>query len=160
MDDLFFMKMALSQAVTAAEEGEVPVGAVIVYKGEVIALEHNRREQLRDSTAHAEMLAIKKACEYLGTWRLTGCTAFVTLEPCIMCAGALLNARIDRVVFGAGDATMGACGSLFSVNNFPTMYHHFEVVGGVLNDECALLIKEFFSKRRKEDKYKKREEKP
>ena len=155
MNDLDFMKIALAEAIKAADEGEVPVGAVIVQDGLVIACEHNRREQLKDSTAHAEILAIKKACEKLGTWRLSGCTAYITLEPCIMCGGALLNSRIERVVYGAGDATMGACGSLFNVNDFPSMYHHFELIGGVLGEECALLMKEFFAKRRKEEKYSK-----
>jgi len=155
MDDLFYMNVAYEEATLAANEGEVPVGAVIVCNGEIIAKEHNRREQNKDSTAHAEMLAIKKACERLGTWRLTDCTAYVTLEPCIMCSGALLNSRIDRVVFGAGDATMGACGSLMNVNNFPDMYHHFEVCSGIMADECASLITDFFVKRRKEGKFKK-----
>ena len=146
-NDITYMNMALALAKQAAELGEVPVGAVIVKDGEIIAKAHNERELLPDATAHAEVLAIRRACAVLGTNRLSGCTLYVSLEPCTMCAGALVNARIDRVVFGAYDARAGACGSLLRIQKYP-LYFMPEFEGGVMERECAGVLTEFFAKKR------------
>lgn len=146
-NDITYMNMALALAKQAAELGEVPVGAVIVKEGEIIAKAHNERELLPDATAHAEVLAIRRACAALGTNRLTGCTLYVSLEPCPMCAGALVNARIDRVVFGAYDARQGACGSLLRIQQYP-LYFMPAFTGGVMELECAEVLTEFFAKKR------------
>ncbi len=146
-DDLFYMQQALSLAKEAAADGEVPVGAVIVRDGEVIASARNRRENGRSALLHAELEAIGIACERLGGWRLTGCTLYVTLEPCPMCAGAIVNARVPRVVFGAGDARAGAFGSMLDLRNYP-LGHKPEVVRGVLREECAAVLRDFFRARR------------
>lgn len=147
MTDMEFMQKALAPAKEGAALGEVPVGAVVVKDGEVIAAAHNEREILPDATAHAEVLAIRRACAALGTNRLSGCTLYVTLEPCPMCAGALVNARVDRVVFGAYDARGGACGSLLRIQQYP-LYYMPAFEGGVLAEECAALLTDFFAKKR------------
>ena len=145
------MRAALAQAKAALDLGEVPVGAAIVCDGQVIALAHNERETTLDPTAHAEILAIRAAGERLGTWRLSDCTLYVTLEPCPMCAGAIINSRISRVVFGAYDKKAGAFGSVMDMNAFP-LNHKCEVSGGVLEEECALLLSDFFRDLRKKKK--------
>ena len=144
-----YMKHAIELAQKAAELGDVPVGAVIVKNGEVIADAYHLRENGGGATAHAELLAIERACERLGTWRLSGCDLYVTLEPCPMCAGAIINARIDRVIFGAKDANGGAFGSLIDLNSYP-LGHKPEVVCGVLENECRELLRGFFENKRKE----------
>lgn len=145
--DTTYMQIALELAQKGADLGEVPVGAVIVKDGCVIARAHNERELLPDATAHAEVLAIRRACAALGTNRLSGCTMYVTLEPCPMCAGALVNSRIDRVVFGAYDARIGACGSMMRIQKYP-LYFMPEFKGGMMEQECSGLLTEFFSKKR------------
>jgi tRNA(adenine34) deaminase len=145
--DEFFLREALKLARAAAEEGEVPVGAVIVKDDIIIAEGRNRRETGKNALCHAELEAIDRACKTLGGWRLWQCELFVTLEPCPMCAGAIINARIPRVVFGAKDKKAGSCGSV--VNLFELPYNHKpELVGGVLEDECAQLLTDFFKKLR------------
>ena len=144
-----WMHAALEQARQAAEVGEVPVGAVIVHAGSVIAAAHNQREQLRDPTAHAEMIAITQASESLGAWRLEGCTLYVTLEPCPMCAGAIVQSRVPRVVYGAADPKAGAVDSLYRLLNDDRLNHRCEVVGGVLAEECGEVLKAFFRARRR-----------
>lgn len=142
-----WMKTALELAARAAELGEVPVGAVVVKDGEVIGEGFNRREGGKNALAHAELIAIDEACRRLHGWRLFGCTLYVTLEPCPMCAGAVINSRIDGVVFGAYDKKAGSCGSV--VNLFGLPYNHFPTaVGGVLEDECAAVLSAFFKKLR------------
>lgn len=145
--DEYFMQMALEEGAAAARRGEIPVGAVIVRGGEVIARAGNMRERAKSATAHAELLAIEEACAALGGWRLVGCELFVTLEPCPMCAGAIVNARIPRVVFGATDRKAGAFGGLFDMDA-QALNHHPEIVRGILADECAGALKEFFRVRR------------
>jgi tRNA(adenine34) deaminase len=146
--DVFFMQEALKEAEKALEFDEVPVGALIVMDREVIARAHNLRETSQDATAHAELLAIRKACEALKTWRLVGCTLYVTLEPCPMCAGAIVLARLDRVVFGAHDPKAGACGSLMNIPEDERFNHRPEMVPGVLAEECARILKDFFKQKR------------
>ena len=143
MTDKEWMRRALALATDAAAQGEVPVGAVIVKENEIIAVGRNQREQGKNALAHAEIEAINGACEALGGWRLSGCTLYVTLEPCPMCAGAIINARIDRVVYGAADPKAGSCGSLVNVFDLP-YNHRPELVSGVLQDECAALLQDFF----------------
>lgn len=142
------MRMALELAAAAADAGEVPVGAVVVVAGEVVAARRNEREATDDPTAHAEVLALRDAAQRLGRWRLDDATLVVTLEPCPMCAGAALNARVGRVVFGAADLKAGACGSLLHVLADPRLNHEAEVLGGVLADEAASLLQRFFAERR------------
>jgi tRNA(adenine34) deaminase len=142
------MRIALVQANLALGKQEVPVGAVVVYKGEVIAARHNERETLKDPTAHAEVLALRDAAAVLGNWHLEDCTLVVTLEPCIMCAGALINARIGTLVFGAADLKGGATSSLYNVCSDPRLNHNPVVVHGVLQDECSLLLRNFFEQKR------------
>ena len=145
----YYMRHALHEAEAAAFEGEVPVGAVIVHNGgRIIASDHNRKEQLRDPTAHAEMLAITQAAESLGSWRLDDCTLYVTLEPCPMCAGAIVQARIPNVVYGADDVKSGAVRSLFSLLNDVRLNHQCSVVSGVLAEECGSVLRRFFQQRR------------
>lgn len=141
------MREAIRLARIAEENGEVPVGAIVVYKDEIIASAYNRRENDKCATHHAELLAIEEACRVRGGWRLFGCELFVTMEPCVMCAGAIVNARLDRVVFGAPDLRFGAVGSLFDINSFG-LNHKFEAVGGVLEEECRELLQNFFRRRR------------
>lgn len=143
-----YMLAALSEAKKASEEGEVPVGAVIVRNGEVIAAGRNRRETGKNALCHAELEAIDNACRTLGGWRLPGCTLYVTLEPCPMCAGAIINARIERVVFGAYDKKAGSVRTLVRLFDLP-YNHRPEVTGGCREDECAALLSEFFRGLRK-----------
>jgi tRNA(adenine34) deaminase len=142
------MRAALREAEEAARRDEVPVGAVVVRGGKIIGRGHNQREMLKDPTAHAEMIAITQAAAALEGWRLEETTLYVTLEPCLMCAGAIVNARIPRVVFGAADPKAGACGSLYQVGLDPRLNHRFETTSGVLAAECAALLQEFFAKKR------------
>jgi len=146
--DKDFMQLALEQAKLAAAEGEVPVGAIVTLRGEVLAAEHNRCEVMRDATAHAELLAIRMAERKLERWRLTDCTLYVTLEPCPMCAGAVVNARVARVVYGATDARKGAVESLFGILSNSMLSYQPEVRAGVLEQECAELLQNFFAARR------------
>ena len=147
-EDLRFMALALEEARQAAREGEIPVGAVLVKDGQVVARAHNRREQDHDATAHAELLAIRQACEKLGRWRLTDCTLYVTLEPCPMCAGAIWNARIGRLVYGAWDSAAGACGSQFNLPAHPSLNHRTAVTAGVLEKESREILRDFLKARR------------
>jgi tRNA(adenine34) deaminase len=147
-DDETFMREALDLARGAAERGEVPVGAVAVLDGSVVGRGSNGREALRDPTAHAELLAIQEAARALGRWRLTGVTVYVTLEPCAMCAGAMVLARIDRLVFGARDPKAGAVGSLLDLSADPRLNHRYPVAGGVLAEESSELLRTFFRARR------------
>jgi tRNA(adenine34) deaminase len=143
------MRMALAEARWAADEGEVPIGAVVLsLRGDLIAADRNRREGARDATAHAEVLAIRAAGAILGSWRLTGCTLVVTLEPCAMCAGAVVLARLGRLVYGAADPKAGAVGSLYDIPGDPRLNHHPEVVGGVLAEHCGAELRAFFAARR------------
>ena len=144
-----YMREALSLAREAAQEGEVPVGCVIVKDGEIIGRGRNRREELQRTSSHAEMEAIAQANERLRSWRLDGCTLYVTLEPCIMCAGLMHQSRIARCVFGAPDPKAGAVGTLYQVNADERLNHTFEVTPGVLADECSALLKDFFANKRK-----------
>ncbi len=146
--DIEFMTLALQKAKEAAEAGEVPVGAVIVRgESEIISAEGNFRENGKNALYHAEVRAIDRACKALGGWRLPNCTMYVTLEPCAMCAGAIINSRIDRVVFGAHDARSGAMGSVLDINSLG-LNHKCEVEGGVLGDEAVGLLRDFFKKKR------------
>lgn len=145
-----FMREALVEAHAAAAEGEVPIGAVVVYEGEIIARAHNRRELDEDPSAHAEFSAMVAAARALGRWRLTGCTVYVTLEPCVMCAGLMVNARVTRCVYGAADPKAGALGSLYQLNVDRRLNHAFEVTAGVLSNECAGVLKAFFAELRGE----------
>lgn len=144
-DDERFMREALAEAQLAAAEGEVPIGAVVVYEGRVIARAHNRRELDEDPSAHAEFSAMVAAARALGRWRLAGCTVYVTLEPCCMCAGLMVNARIDRCVYGAADPKGGAVGSLYDLSRDARLNHAFSVTAGVLEDECAGVLRDFFA---------------
>lgn len=146
--DQAWMRRAIGQARQAGRVDEVPVGAVIVRSGQLLAQAHNGREQLRDPTAHAEMLAITQAASAVEDWRLQDCTLYVTLEPCPMCAGAILLARIPRVVFGAADPKAGAVQSLYRLLTDPRLNHRCEIVGGVLEAECGHLLTEFFAAKR------------
>lgn len=145
-----FMRLALEEARRAAAEGEVPIGAVVVLDGAVISSAHNRRELDHDPSAHAEFRAMTEAAQKLGRWRLSGCTVYVTLEPCLMCAGLMVNARIDRCVYGAPDPKGGALGTLFDVSHDPRLNHEFEVISGVREEECAQVLRDFFRMRRQE----------
>jgi tRNA(adenine34) deaminase len=149
MSDEAWMEAALELARAAGALGDVPVGAVVVHDGTIVGAGHNRRELDRDPLAHAELLAIGEAARTLERWRLSGCTLYVTLEPCPMCAGAIVNARLDRVVFGASDPKAGAAGTLLDVVRDPRLNHRAEVVGGVLADQSAELLRAFFAERRK-----------
>ena len=146
-----FMTQALNEARKAGQNDEVPVGCVIVHDSVIIGRGYNRTEGLQDPTAHAEILAITSAAEHLGTWRLCGCAVYSTLEPCAMCAGALVLARVDRLVYGARDPKFGACGSIFNIINEPRLNHRMELTTGILEDDCAKIMQEFFRKKRKGD---------
>jgi tRNA(adenine34) deaminase len=146
----FHMEIALEEAELAATEDEVPVGAVIVsVEDGIIARAHNQRERLLDPTAHAEMIAITQAAQALGSWRLEHCLMYVTLEPCPMCAGAIVQARLPMVVYGASDPKAGACHSLYTITSDARLNHRAEVVGGVLAERCAAILSEFFGRKRK-----------
>jgi tRNA(adenine34) deaminase len=144
-----FMRLAIAEAQAALAENEVPIGTVIVHEDHVIAAAHNQREQLRDPTAHAEMIAITQAAQALNSWRLTGCTLYVTLEPCPMCAGAIVQARIPQVVFGATDPKAGAVNTLYQLLADPRLNHQCQTVAGVLGAECGRLLTQFFETQRR-----------
>jgi len=151
----FFMQHALREAQRAFDEDEVPIGAVVVHEDpsagtrRIIAAAHNQREQLHDPTAHAEMIAITQAAEALGNWRLEGCTLYVTLEPCPMCAGAIVLARIPRVVYGTADPKAGAVATLYQLLNDPRLNHRAEVVAGILAEPCGEILSRFFQRKRR-----------
>lgn len=154
------MRLALAEAEKAYAMGEIPIGAVLVRNedGTVVSRGHNLRESKNDATAHAEMEAIREACARLNRWRLSGLTLYVTIEPCAMCAGALVNSRIDRLVYGSTESKFGAVESIFNVVNHRLLNHRLSVTAGVLEDECRQLMKDFFRMRREQNKQKKREE--
>jgi len=147
--DRKFMRVALGEARRGFDEDEVPVGAVVVRDGKVLARAHNRPVRLSDPTAHAEVLALRRAARRLGNYRLVGCSLYVTIEPCAMCAGAIVQARLGRVVFGARDPKAGAGGSALTVLNHPKLNHRAEIIEGVLEEECARVLREFFQARRR-----------
>jgi len=148
MTDQDFMQAALDEARQAAEAGEVPIGAVIVREGEIVARGQNRVLRSLDPTAHAEIVAMRAAAAFVGNYRLLGCTLYVTLEPCAMCAGAMIHARVARLVYAALDPKAGACGSVLSVLNHPQLNHQMQVEQGILVDEVAVLLRSFFRERR------------
>lgn len=147
MNDNYYMRLAMKQAAAAAKEGEVPIGAVIVKDGKVIARAHNRRNASKNSVGHAEVLAIQRACKKVGDWRLSGCTLYVTLEPCVMCLGACYNARLPRVVFGAYDLSGAGCVQLAEQIG-TTLNHYLELCGGVEEEACSDMLTEFFKQKR------------
>jgi tRNA(adenine34) deaminase len=146
--DDYFMRLALREAERALEHDDVPIGAVLVREGEVIAAAHNERELRQDPTAHAEIIALQQAAEAVGSWRVLDTVVYVTLEPCAMCAGAIVLARVARVVYGANDPKAGACGSVLDVLGEPRLNHRPDVAGGLLAQECGGLLSEFFASRR------------
>ena len=146
--DDYFMRLALREAERALEHDDVPIGAVLVREGEVLAAAHNERELRQDPTAHAEVIALREAARALGSWRMLDSVLYVTLEPCAMCAGAIVLARLPRVVFGAGDPKAGAAGSVLDVLGEPRLNHRPAVAGGLLAEECGALLSEFFASRR------------
>ena len=150
-DDQRYMKMAIEQARIAEENGDVPIGAVIVHENQIIGKAYNQREQLVDPTAHAEIIALTQAAAALQSWRLNGCTIYVTLEPCPMCAGALVLARIERLVYGCDDPKTGAVKSLYNIVQDGRLNHRLKVTSGVMVDECSQLLQEFFKRRRIEN---------
>jgi tRNA(adenine34) deaminase len=147
----YFMNKAILEAEKAYDMEEVPVGAVVVKDGKIIGKGFNQKESAKDATKHAEMLAINEACKTLDTWRLTGCTMYVTLEPCAMCAGALVNSRMENLIIGATDPKTGACGSIFNIVNEEKLNHRVNVKFGVMEDECSTMLKEFFKNLRSKD---------
>ena len=147
-DDDYFMSEAVRQAEAAAERGDVPVGAVAVHQGRIVGRAGNQRELLKDPTAHAEMLVLTQAAAELGSWRLEGVTVYVTLEPCAMCAGAMVLGRVSRLVYGADDPKAGACGSVLDVTGHPALNHRVPVEKGLLAGRCAEVLKAFFAARR------------
>ena len=146
--DEYFMRLAIREAERALEHEDVPIGAVLAHGGEAIALAHNERELRQDPTAHAETLALREAARRLGSWRVLDSVLYVTLEPCAMCAGAIVLARVPRVVYGASDPKAGACGSVLDVLSEPRLNHRPDVVGGLLAAECGGLLSQFFASRR------------
>lgn len=146
--DLHFMHLAIQQAACAPAAGEVPIAAVLVHGGQILASAHNLRETRQDPTAHAEMIVIRQAAEHLRTWRLTDTTLYVTLEPCPMCAGAIVQSRIPRLVFGAWDPKAGACGSIFDIPTERRLNHRVDVVGGILEQDSQALLQHFFRAKR------------
>jgi tRNA(adenine34) deaminase len=146
--DDYFMRLALREAERALEHEDVPIGAVVVRDGEVVAAGHNERELRQDPTAHAEVIALREAARLAGTWRVLDAVLYVTLEPCAMCAGAIVLARVPRVVYGASDPKAGACGSVLDVLGEPRLNHRPEVDGGLLAEECGVMLSEFFASRR------------
>jgi len=151
MNDEFFMKEALREAQKAFEKDEVPIGAIAVYKNQIIGRGHNQTEGLKDPTAHAEILAITAAANALSSWRLIGVEMFATVEPCIMCAGALVLARVKRIIFGARDDKFGGCGSVFNIVDEPKLNHRIEITEGVLGKQATSLMKSFFERKRKKN---------
>jgi len=150
-EDQLYMKIAIEQAQIAEENGDVPIGAVIVYEKQIIGKACNQREQLQDPTAHAEIIALTQAAAFIESWRLHGCTMYITLEPCPMCAGALVLARIDRLVYGCDDPKTGAVKSLYNIVNDERLNHTINVTSGVLAEECSDLLQHFFRRRRIEN---------
>ncbi|HJW56146.1 MAG TPA: tRNA adenosine(34) deaminase TadA [Burkholderiaceae bacterium] len=148
MSDSIYMQQALSQAHNAWALGEVPVGAIVVREGQIIATGFNQPIGTHDPTAHAEIMALRAAAAIIGNYRLPGCELYVTLEPCMMCAGAMMHARLDRVVFGASDPKTGVCGSVMNLFEQEKLNHHTDVLGGVMANECGRLLKDFFAQRR------------
>jgi tRNA(adenine34) deaminase len=146
-----YMRMAIDQAYIAEENGDVPIGCVIVHENRVIARAYNQREQMGDPTAHAEIIALTQAAEAVGNWRLEGCTIYVTLEPCPMCAGALVLGRLDRLVYGMDDPKTGAVKSLYNIVQDSRLNHRLEVTAGVLGDDCRAQLQAFFQRRRNEN---------
>jgi len=144
MDDIYFMQEAINEAKKARELMEVPIGAVIVKDNKIIGRGYNKKETQRDATLHAEIIAIKEACSNLGGWRLPNCTMYVTLEPCAMCAGALINARVDRLVIATKDEKTGACGTVMNIADNESLNHQIDVQFGVCEEDCKLMLKEFF----------------
>jgi tRNA(adenine34) deaminase len=151
-NDQQYIKLAIEQAKIAEENGDIPIGAVIIHKNQIIAKAYNQREQLQDPTAHAEIIALTQAAEFIGSWRLEGCTMYVTSEPCCMCAGALVLSRMNRLVYGCDDPKAGACKSLYNIVQDERLNHRLEVTAGVMADECGDLLRTFFAKRRTETK--------
>lgn len=149
-DEIKYMKEALKEAKKAYNKDEVPVGCVIVKQGKIIAKAYNKREKSQDATAHAEILCIKKACKKINSFRLNDCEIYVTLEPCPMCAGAIINARIAKVFFGAYDNKAGCCGTLYNLPTDKRFNHNAEIKGGILEQDCATLLKKFFYEKRKQ----------
>ncbi len=149
--DKQYMRIAIDQAKIAEENGDVPIGAVIVHKNQIIAKAYNQREQLQDPTAHAEIIALTQAAAALENWHLNGCTMYVTLEPCPMCAGALVLSRMDKLVYGCDDPKTGAVKSLYNIVTDNRLNHRLEVVSGVLADECTKQLQDFFRRRRGEN---------
>ena len=147
-EDRFYMELALEEASRAAEKEEIPVGAVVVYQGKVIGRGHNRREELQKPTAHAEIMALEDASSHLRSWRLQECTLYVTLEPCIMCVGTMLQSRISRLVFGCLDPKAGAVVSLYRLCEDPRLNHRLQVTSGILESECAGILQDFFAELR------------
>ena len=143
-DDIYYMKQAISRAKAAAKVGEVPIGAVLVKDGEVISTGRNMREKKKNALLHAELVAIDRGCRALGAWRLEDCTLYVTMEPCPMCAGAIINSRIKRVVFGCYDKKAGVYGSVIDLQEYP-FNHYYDVEGGVMEEDCARLLSDFFA---------------
>jgi tRNA(adenine34) deaminase len=152
-DNDYYMQFAYKEAEKAYQAGEIPVGAVIVKDNSIIGRGYNQREMLKDPTAHAEMIAITSAAEHLKDWRLEGCTLYVTLEPCPMCAGAILNAKIPKLVFGAYDKDSGMCGSVDNLCDMNLLNHKTTVVGGILEDQCNSLLQSFFINMRQRKKF-------
>src|SRR5438876_12347777 len=148
LPDEFFMREALRQAHKAYAADEIPIGAVVMREGKIIARAHNQVELLKDATAHAEMLALTAAEEAVGDWRLTDCDLYVTKEPCLMCAGALVHTRIRRVIFGCADPAAGAAGSVMNLLQMPALNHRSQITSGVLQTECASILQDFFRKKR------------
>lgn len=146
--DYQFMQEAIASAKKGELQGEVPVGAVVVYEGKIVATGHNQPIERHDPTAHAEIAALRAAAQVLGNYRLPGCSLYVTLEPCAMCAGAMLHARLARVVYGAADPKTGACGSVINLFAEEQLNHHTSITGGVMAEECGQLLRDFFIKRR------------
>ncbi len=151
IDHQHFMAAALKEAEEAYKKNEVPVGAIIVKNGSIIARAHNQVEMLQDPTAHAEVIAIGSAANHLGSWRLKGCTLYVTLEPCPMCAGAIVLSRLDRLVFGSFDPKMGACSTIYNIIQDERLNHHVEAISGILEEDSRILLREFFAKKRESD---------
>lgn len=150
--DEYWMQEALVEAQKAYDENEVPVGAVVIYKNKIIGRGHNQTESLQDPTAHAEIIALSAATNYLHSWRLTDATIYITLEPCLMCTGALILARIKRLIFGAYDKKFGACGSIYTIPQDNKVNHKFEIVSNVLFEQSQTLLQNFFRKKRRQGK--------
>lgn len=153
-----YMELALEEARKAAALGEIPIGAVLVHEGEIIARAHNMRETWQDGTAHAEIIVIQEGCKKLGRWRLSGCSLYVTVEPCPMCSGAIVNSRIDTVVYGCPDVKAGGAESIFNIITNPNLNHTATVISGVCEEACAQVMKDFFKRRRAENKAKKQQQ--